>query len=104
MDAEDYPRGEAPGMGRRWNDMPAEMKRRMGSHYAARAVMLTYLQPDPTAEALHRDDLVRMFEQLDSNSNQEIDEFEFACPTDARPWGGPGKAWPVMLAATDAPG
>lgn len=104
LDAEDYPRGEAPGMGRGWNNMPDAMKRRMGSQYAARAVMLTYLQPDPTAEGLQRDDLVRMFEQLDSNSSQDIDESEFACATDARPWGGPGQAWPLMLAVTDAPG
>lgn len=104
VDAEDYPRGEGPSMGPGWYNIPDAMKRRMGSQYAARAVMLTYLQPDPSADELHRDDLVRMFEQLDSDSSQDIDESEFACATDARPWGGPGKAWPLMLAVTDAPG
>ncbi|MFT7677080.1 MAG: hypothetical protein ACI8QC_001057 [Planctomycetota bacterium] len=104
VNAEDYPRGEGPSMGRGWNDIPDAMKRSMGSKYAARAVLLTYLQPDPTAEGLHRDDFLRMFAQLDSDSSQDIDESEFACATDARPWGGPGKAWPLMLAATDAPG
>gem|GEM_PF-2394496 len=104
LNAQDYPVASAPSMGRGWNDIPAETKQRMGSVYSARAVLLTYWQPDPQGESLHRDDMLAVFDQLDSNHSEDLDESEFACATDSMPWGGPGKAWPLLLAAVDAPG
>lgn len=104
LDASDYPRRESPGMGRDWDAIPAQRKKRMGDFYSARAVVLTYFQPDPDAEGLHRDQLVEMFDALDSDESDDIDESEFACATDPRPWGGPGKAWPLLVAALDETG
>lgn len=104
LDASDYPRRESPSMGRGWDAMPAERKKRMGDFYSARSVVLTYFQPDPDAAGLHRDRLVEVFDALDSDTSDSIDESEFACATDPRPWGGPGKAWPLLLAALDETG
>ncbi len=104
LDATDYPLPKSNRSRRSWNDMPADMKKRMGAMYAARAVVLTYLQPDSTAGSLSRDAMLAQFKLLDSDASDDLGESEFACATDARPWGGPGKAWSLMLAAIDARG
>ena len=87
VDAEDYPHANEPRSAASWNDIPAARKKSMGAGYSARAVMLTYWQSDPTAERLHEDVLLAMFEKLDSDSSGALDESEFACATDACPLG-----------------
>ena len=91
-------------MGGDWNSIPVSFKARMGAMYSGRAVMLTYFQPDPDATELSRDALLVSFVALDTDKSEDIDESEFACATDAQPWGGPGKAWPLLIVAIDAPG
>jgi len=106
IDAADYPVSDEEGarMGRDWNSIPASFKERMGAMYAGRAVMLTYFQPAPNATELSREALLARFDVLDTDESGDIDESELACATDALPWGGPGKAWPLLLAAVDTPG
>jgi len=104
IDATDYPTADGESSRGDWNAIPASFKERMDAMYAGRSVMLTYFQPDPQATELSRDALLVQFDALDTNRSEDIDESEFACATDPQPWGGPGKAWPLLVAAVDTPG
>ena len=86
-------------------DIPAEQRESLGNRYAARAVVLAYFGPDaaPGDPALTREALEQGFARLDLDASGVLDAAEFARATDALPWGGPGDAWPILVAAVDAP-
>jgi hypothetical protein len=86
-------------------DIPPEMRAFLGARYAARAVVMTYFQPDPAraGSELSREALEQGFVRLDRDGSGALDATEFARATDALPWGGPGEAWELLLAAIDAP-
>lgn len=84
-------------------DMPPELRVQYGARYAARAVVLAYFQPDPHATELTREALEEGFARLDHDGSGALDASEFANATDDLPWGGPGEAWELLLAAMDAP-
>ena len=86
-------------------DLPADVRERLGARYAARAVVLAYFRTDsaPGEPALSREALAQGFARLDLDGSGALDAAEFARATDALPWGGPGDAWVVLLAAVDAP-
>ena len=108
LDAADYPAPKSQGPptdgADRWNAMPASSKESYRAMYDGRAVLLTYFQPDEEATELPRDAMLWIFDELDTDESRDLDESEVACATDARPWGGPGKAWPLLVAAVDEPG
>ena len=86
-------------------DLPADVRERLGARYAARAVVLAYFRTDSgrANPALSREALAQGFARLDLDGSGALDAAEFARATDALPWGGPGDAWEVLLAAVDAP-
>jgi len=86
-------------------DMPPEMRERAGARYAARAVVLAYFRADSAAgdPTLSREGLEQAFTRLDHDASGALDATEFARATEAVPWGGPGEAWEILLAAIDVP-
>jgi len=99
----DFPDEEfAGGMG--IGHMDPELRARLRAFYDARAVVLTYLQPDPAAEGLSRAALDAGFGRLDQDADGALAPAEFARATDERPWAGPGEAWDLLAAAVDVYG
>ncbi len=106
LTASDFERaGRFPGGGSEgYGDLSKERRESMRVMYNARSVVLAYFHEDASANVT-TSSIQFKFQELDMNDDGMIDESEFACATDAIPWGGPGKAWPMMLAAMDvAPG
>ena len=106
LTASDFERaGRFPGGGREgYGDLSKEQREQMRVMYNARSVVLAYFHEDASGNVT-TPSIQFKFQELDMDDDGMIDESEFACATDAVPWGGPGKAWPMMLAAMDvAPG
>jgi hypothetical protein len=85
-------------------DIPPARREQLGARYAARAVVLTYFQPDPGGTELTLEAFERGFDALDRDGSGALEEAELARATAALPWCGPGEAWELLLAAMDAPG
>jgi hypothetical protein len=85
-------------------DMSPEQRAHLRALYDARAVVLTYFEPEPGAEGLSRAALEAAFLRLDRDGDGALERAELARATDERPWGGPGEAWELLLAAADRPG
>jgi Ca2+-binding EF-hand superfamily protein len=104
LTADDFPEERwARDLGIR--DIPPDVRARLDARYAARAVVLAYLGPPAGAGApeLPRDELEQGFARLDFDASGALDRAEFGQATARLPWGGPGEAWDLLLAAVDAP-
>lgn len=84
--------------------IPEAQRAQLRAMYDARAVVLAYFPKDEGAEGLSREALQTAFEWLDLDLDGALEAEEFAHATERLPWGGPGEAWPLLLAAIDAPG
>lgn len=84
--------------------IPEGQRAQLRAMYDARAVVLAYFPKDADAEGLTREALKAAFARLDLDSDGSLDAAEFARATERLPWGGPGEAWPLLLAAIDGPG
>jgi hypothetical protein len=84
--------------------IPEAQRAQLRAMYDARAVVLAYFPKDADAEGLSREALKAAFEGLDLDFDGALAAAEFAQATDRLPWGGPGEAWPLLLAAIDGPG
>ena len=84
--------------------IPEAQRAQLRAMYDARAVVLAYFPKDADAEGLSREALKAAFEWLDLDFDGSLEAAEFAQATERLPWGGPGEAWPLLLAAIDAPG
>ncbi len=91
----------AGGMG--IGHMNPELRARLRAFYDARAVVLTYLPPDPSA-GLSRAALDAGLDRLDQDGDGALARAEFARAEVERPWAGPGEAWELLLAAVDVHG
>lgn len=84
--------------------IPEAQRAQLRAMYDARAVVLAYFPSEPEAQGLSLEALKAAFEWLDLDFDGSLDAEEFTRATKQRPWGGPGEAWPLLLAAMDGPG
>ena len=103
LTAADFPDADFADV-RGLGDMPPEQRERFRALYDARAVVLTYFVPEPGADGLSRGALGVAFARLDLDDDGALVRSELARATEERPWGGPGDAGELLLAAVDRPG